>query len=107
MRKVDSFIKESVKEQLNQIQLLQVKVAEQLANITTVEVQGIKFTHKGSINKRFVQNSDGVIENKILKENQANLLANVENYHLQYERVDFSSSSDTVIMIKSGEVILK
>ena len=48
-----------------------------------------------------------MIENKILKENQANLLANVENYHLQYERVDFSSLSDTVIMIKSGEVILK
>lgn len=81
-------------------------VNELISNTHTVNIQGLRLTHKGSINKRFLQNNKG-ISNDVLKNNKVALLANVENYHIQFERIDFNTYSDAVIMVKGGELIVK
>lgn len=106
IRKVNPGLRKTVNEQLKNLKNSMKKINQQLANTHTVNIQGLRLTHKGSINKRFLQTNKG-INNDILKDNKVALLANVENYHLQFERVDFSSTTDSVIMIKSGELILK
>ena len=72
----------------------------------TVTLQGIRFTHKGSLNKRFLQNQKIVMKD-LLKQNKHELLAHAENYHIQFERANFSETGDAVIMVKSGQVVIK
>jgi hypothetical protein len=63
-----------------------------------ITLSGIKLAHKGSVNKRFIQQNQG-IENNVLKANQEALLSNVENYHLQFERINFSEVEDSIIFL--------
>jgi hypothetical protein len=58
-------------------------------NSFTVTLQGLKLSHKGSVNKRFTQSNQGIDQN-LMKMNKISLLANIENYHLLFERVDFN-----------------
>lgn len=63
-------------------------------------IVNIKFTHKGSINKRFTVNSRKIF-------NEKNLLTSVENYHLQFERLNFNETSDSVVYVKKGQLVFK
>lgn len=99
-------LKNSIKQQLKSLKNNLKIVNELISNTHTVNIQGLRLTHKGSINKRFLQNNKG-ISNDVLKNNKVALLANVENYHIQFERIDFNTYSDAVIMVKGGELIVK
>lgn len=108
MNKLDSLLKQNVDNQLIAIQKLQATIAEKLVNIRKVEIQGIKFSHKGSTNKSFNINANTDLNNNTMMKDKGNAhLENVENYHIQFERINFSTQSDSVIMIKTGEVLLK
>lgn len=69
-------------------------------------IQNLKFTHKGSLNKRFLQNAKKLSGN-VLKDNKFNILTNIESYHLQFERLNFDEKNDTVVYVKKGQLIFK
>ena len=70
-----------------------------------VTLQGLRLAHKGTSTKRFQRTKNQM--NDIIKDNKINIMYSIENYHIQFERIDFSEKSDMVILLKSGQMMMK